>query len=74
MQDIDLQSHIVAHAGQEASKMHQKLGERKGESCNKIKQCGKKRRKEEASRAASTGATGVYLEQCISDLESDAII
>lgn len=41
---------------------------------NKIKQCGKERRKEEASKAASSGAMGVYLVLCISDLESDAII
>ena len=41
---------------------------------NKIKLCGKERRKEEASRAASVGAMGVYLVLCISDLESDAII
>lgn len=41
---------------------------------NKLKQCGKERRKEEASRPASAGAMGVYLVLCISDLESDAII
>lgn len=41
---------------------------------NKIKQRGKERRKEKASRAASTEATGVYLALCINDLESGAII
>ena len=40
---------------------------------NKTKPCGKEGRKEEASRAASTGARDVCLMLCISDLESDAI-
>lgn len=56
-------------------KKHPKLAEFPSEKAvNKIKQCGRERGKEEASRTASAGTMGVYLVLCINDLESDAII